>query len=339
MTSSVASTTKIFFWSTVVGVVCLALAGWWNGLAGVGIALLLIVMEIGFSFDNAVVNAAVLKTMDEKWQQRFLTWGMVIAVFGMYALFPILIVSVATGLGFGDVISMALHDQATYGHHLEEAHTQIASFGGMFLLMVFLKFILDEGKELHWLGAVEEKLSKLGKLESLEVVLALGIVLGLHYFLPEDKQIPEMVAGVFGVITYVLISSVTGLLQGDGAVTAARTGLAGFIYLQVLDATFSMDAVVGAFAISTDIVIIMLGLTTGAMFVRSITVYLVRKGTLSHYVYLEHGAHYGIGALALILLYSTIHHVPEAVTGLIGIGFIALSLVSSVKHNRANSHC
>ncbi len=332
------NTVKIFLWSGIVALVCLSLAGVWGGVNGLLIALLLIVMEIGFSFDNAVVNAAVLKNMNHLWQERFLTWGMVVAVFGMYALFPILIVSVATGLGFGDVIHMALYDQATYGEHLEGAHTQIASFGGMFLLMVFLKFIFDEGKELHWLGAFEEKLSKVGKLESFEIVLALGILLMLHYFLPTEKQIPEMVAGVFGVMTYVLISSITGVLQGDGAATAVRSGVAGFIYLQVLDATFSMDAVVGAFAISQDIIIIMLGLTTGAMFVRSITVYLVRKGTLAQYVYLEHGAHYGIGALALILLYSTVHHVPEAVTGLIGIAFIALSLVSSVKYNRKHRH-
>jgi hypothetical protein len=111
----------------------------------------------------------------------------------------------------------------------------------------------------------------------------------------------------------------------------------GFIYLQFLDASFSLDGVIGAFAMSKDIVIIMLGLGAGAMFVRSLTVWMVRKGTLDQYRYLEHGAHYGIGALAVIMLISMVHHVPEVVTGFIGIGFIVLSLVSSIQHNSSES--
>ena len=75
-----------------------------------------------------------------------------------------------------------------------------------------------------------------------------------------------------------------------------------FLYLEVLDASFSFDGVIGAFAITNDIVLMALGLGIGAMYVRSLTVYLVRQGTLDDYVYLEHGAHYAIGALAVILL-------------------------------------
>lgn len=91
----------------------------------------------------------------------------------------------------------------------------------------------------------------------------------------------------------------------------------------MLDASFSFDGVIGAFAITADPIIIALGLgLIGAMFVRSLTVYLVRKGTLSEYVYLEHGAHWAIGALAFILLYSIGTHVPEIITGLIGVALI-----------------
>mgnify|MGYP003394067350 CR=1 FL=1 len=327
---------KPFFLSTIVTALALVLSFFWKEWEGLFICALLIVMEVSFSFDNAVVNATVLKHMNDAWQRRFLTWGMLVAVFGMYYLFPILIVSVATGLGIIDVTQMAVYDQESYSKHLLASHTQIAAFGGMFLLMVFFKFIFNAGKELHWFGALEEKLAHFGKLESVEVILALSLLLVIEQLLPGEEALPEMTAGVLGVVTYVAVSSFTALLAGDAAEeTAARySGLGGFVYLNLLDASFSLDAVVGSFAISHDIVIIMLGLTAGAMFVRSLTVHMVKKGTLEHYVFLEHGAHYGIGALALIMLISMITPVSEIVTGLIGITFILLALRSSVKYNR-----
>ena len=78
----------------------------------------------------------------------------------------------------------------------------------------------------------------------------------------------------------------------------------------------------------------MLGLAIGAMFVRSMTVYLVNRGTLNEYIYLEHGAHYAIGALAAIMLLGTRVHVPEVITGLIGVGFIGAAVWSSLRHRK-----
>ena len=91
---------------------------------------------------------------------------------------------------------------------------------------------------------------------------------------------------------------------------------------------------VGAFAITLDPFIIAIGLGVGAMYVRSITVFLVNRGTLDNYVYLEHGAHWAIGALAVILILTMHWHIPEAVTGLIGVAFIAASLFSSVRRTK-----
>jgi hypothetical protein len=102
----------------------------------------------------------------------------------------------------------------------------------------------------------------------------------------------------------------------------------------VLDASFSFDGVIGAFAITTDVVIIMLGLAIGAMFVRSLTVFLVKKGTLDEFVFLEHGAHYAIGILAVIMLASMKFHIPEVVTGLVGVAFIVASLWSSIRYKK-----
>jgi hypothetical protein len=333
---------KYYTVSIIISIIGLVLAFMWGGVPGLAICALLSVMEITLSFDNAVVNATVLKDMSAKWQQRFLTWGILIAVFAVRFLFPILIVALATGLGLIDVARLAFAQPEEYSRHVLEAHVQIGAFGGMFLLMVFLKFILDEGKDLHWLGVIEEKLSRLGKLESVEVILALLILLTIQHFLDGIHAHHALVAGTTGVVLYVAVHSISSLLShsqagASAAQATARAGLMGFIYLQFLDASFSLDGVIGAFAISNDVVIIMLGLGIGAFFVRSMTIHLVRKGTLARYVFLEHGAHYGIGALAVIMLISMVEPVPEVITGLVGLGFVLLSLWSSVRYNRKRS--
>jgi uncharacterized protein len=328
--------------SFVVTAVCLAVAIYWGGIMGAFIALILGVLEVSLSFDNAVVNASILKRMDERWQQYFLTWGILIAVFGMRLLFPILIVAVATGIGFLGVTNMALHDPATYALHLNESHVQIAAFGGMFLVMVFFSFIFDEGKELHWLGYIEEKMSSFGKLESIEIILALGLLLITQNWLPDAIRLDALVAGISGVILFVIVDSLAALFEdeeeGEEVSEVIKKGsIMSFLYLEVLDASFSFDGVIGAFAITQDVVIIMLGLAIGAMFVRSLTVYLVRQGTLDEYVFLEHGAHYAIGSLAAIMLISMTHHISEVVTGLIGAVFIGLSVVSSILYRRKHA--
>lgn len=336
-----------FRFSLFVTGVCVALAYFWGaksvegGLAAVILVLLLGVMEVSLSFDNAVVNASVLKEMDAKWRQIFLTVGILIAVFGMRLVFPILVVAIATGSGMWSVFQLALSHPEEYARHLGDAHTGIAAFGGMFLLLVFLSFLFDEGKELHWLGKIEELLSKLGKLDSFGIVVALGVLLLTQAFLPLDmsQRLSIMVAGAGGVGLYVAVDSLGGFFESEEEAGAAeaiakRSGVMGFLYLEVLDASFSFDGVIGAFAITRDVVIIMLGLAIGAMFVRSLTVYLVEKGTLDEYVFLEHGAHYAIGALAFIMLGSIVWHISEVVTGLIGVGFIVAAIGSSVLYKR-----
>ena len=147
-------------------------------------------------------------------------------------------------------------------------------------------------------------------------------------------------SGLWGILIYVGVDVLSNMLEkseeggGDVGEMVKRGGIGGFLYLEVLDASFSFDGVIGAFAITNDVVIIMLGLAIGAMFVRSLTVYLVEKGTLDEFVYLEHGAHYAIGILALIMLASMKFHVPEMVTGLAGVAFIGASVWSSIRYRK-----
>lgn len=338
----------------------LGVAGWWGlhqgGAGGLLTAVwqagVLAVMEVSLSFDNAVVNASVLRHWDERWRRLFLTVGMLVAVFGMRLLFPLLIVSFAGDMGLADVWHMATATPEIYAAQLEKAHAQIAAFGGAFLLLVFLNFLFDEEKELHWLGWVEKKFGQHGS-ESLAVMLSLCAIFACVALLPPQQKYAVLSAGVLGVTTYMAVQWLSTLLEdeqpgdedddvtetGVGPVVAAvaRGSLGGFLYLEVLDASFSFDGVIGAFAISSDVVIIMLGLAIGAMFVRSLTVYLVNQGTLDDYVYLEHGAHYAIGLLALIMLASVRYEIPDWFTGLSGVAFIGVSLWSSVRYRRRHA--
>jgi len=258
----------------------------------------------------------------------------------MRVLFPLVIVALIAGLSMWAVAQMALYDSDTYAHHLESSHVQVAAFGGIFLLMVFLGFIFDDEKEAHWLGKGEAWLAKMGQLESLEIIFALGLLLASVSFLPTEQQAGALISGIAGVITFVLLESINKLMEAnmetgiDMVGTAARTGLASFLYLEVLDASFSFDGVIGAFAITKDVVIIMLGLGVGALFVRSITISLVNHGVLNEYRYLDHGAHYAIGALATIMFISMHTEVPEIITGLIGIVFISAGMWSSIRWNK-----
>jgi hypothetical protein len=334
--------------SFIVTAVCLLGSAWWGyehaGVAGaltaMGIAAILAVMEVSLSFDNAVVNASVLKTWDEFWKKLFLGVGIIIAVFGMRLLFPLVIVAVAADLGLMDVWNMALQDPKQYSMHLTNHHAEVAAFGGMFLLLVFLNFLFDDEKEHHWLGHFEAKLGSLGKVSSIAVMISIGALMASLALVPEAQKMVVLISGLWGILIYVGVDVLSNLLEkseeggGDVGEMVKRGGIGGFLYLEVLDASFSFDGVIGAFAITNDVVIIMLGLAIGAMFVRSMTVFLVKKGTLDQYVYLEHGAHYAIGILAVIMLASMKFHVPEIFTGLIGVAFIAASVWSSVRHRR-----
>jgi len=347
---------QAFRFSFFITAVLLAAAAYWGyqhgGSAGllqaIWITAVLGVMEVSLSFDNAVVNAGVLRHWNPFWQKLFLTVGIVVAVFGMRLLFPLLIVSLATGLGLLEVWHMATTTPDDYARYLTGAHAQVAAFGGAFLLLVFLNFLFDEEKELHWLGWAEQKLGQHGT-EALAVLLTLAAIFGCVSLVPDAEKYPLLAAGVLGVLVYLAVGWISELLEeeepdddddtteagvGNVAASIARGSLGGFLYLEVLDASFSFDGVIGAFAITSDVVTIMLGLAIGAMFVRSLTVFLVHKGTLDEYVFLEHGAHYAIGILALIMLASVKYHIPEWFTGLSGVAFIAVSLWSSVRYKQ-----
>lgn len=304
------------------------------------IVLFLSIMEVTLSFDNAVVNALKLEKMTEKWQHRFVTWGILIAVFGMRFLFPVIVVAIFAGLKVSSVIDLALNNVEQYAYYLTQCHAPLVTFGGAFLFMLFLSYFCHEEKELHWLTKIEEPLQKLHMLKSTEVLVTLLFVLLVRCFVPSSIQNPVLFSGVSGVVLYLLIDGVSNALERVAERKAsltggvAKLGFVGFLYLELIDASFSLDGVLGAFAISKDIILITIGLAIGAMFVRSLTLYMVELKTLKQYVFLEHGAHWAIGFLALIMFYSTIHEVPEVVTGSVGLVIVGWAFVDSLKFNK-----
>lgn len=299
--------------------------------------LFLTVLETSLSFDNAVVNAGILKGWDAVWRRRFLLWGVLVAVFGMRLVFPLVIVGVAGHIGPISALDLALHSPAEYSRILSSAHHQIAAFGGTFLMMVFFSFFVARHKTEHWLGVIEKPLTRLGKMEAIEVALTMMALIAAAGLLDAQRRGEFIEAGIWGVVTFVLAKGAAALLGGDeaaGAQHVVKQGIGGFLYLELIDASFSFDGVIGAFAMTNNLFIIALGLGAGAMFVRSFTLLLVDKGTLTNYRYLEHGAFWAIGALAVLMLVGVSLHISEAVTGLLGAVLIAASLGSSILANR-----
>jgi hypothetical protein len=334
-----------FFWAflvTVAGLLLGFLFGWQitGGLQG-ALAILFIcsvlaVLEISLSFDNAIVNASKLKEMTPKWQRRFLTWGILIAVFGMRIVFPLAIVAVAASIGPLDALFLAAYNPQEYSRIMSDAHLGISAFGGTFLMMVGLSFFFDDEKDIHWLHWLEDRVAGLGGTRGIVIALVLLIILAFTRLQAEHLRQEFLTAAIWGLVTFLLVDVGGSLLDRNQQAlhASAKGGLGAFLYLEVLDASFSFDGVIGAFALSQNLFVIAIGLGIGAMYVRSMTIMLVQKGTLAEYRYLEHGAFYAITVLALIMYLQSLAHIPEVLTGLGGAILIGVSFWSSVRWNR-----
>ncbi len=293
-------------------------------------AALLVVLEITLSFDNAVVNARVLKRMSPAWQHAFLTWGILIAVFGTRFLLPIVIVSVVAWMSPWEIGKMIFFDPEHYGELLEGARYSVHAFGGTFLLMVALKYFLDASKTIHWVHTLEEHLTRWGRIEAIEIAVALLTVAGISFLVPEEARIAVLTAGIIGVLLFILMQGIMSAFSIETEGVAA-SGFALFMYLEVLDSAFSLDGVVGAFALTSAIPVIAVGLGIGAYFVRSLTIFMVRERTLEKLRYLEHGAHWAIFGLSASMFANLLIDVPEIVTGTIGLVFLVAAYYSSIR--------
>ena len=323
---------KLLVEFSVVFIISWIIEFFYMGIKGIFEGTTLSLLEISLSFDNAVMNAVILTGMSQIWRRRFLTWGMVIAVFGMRFLFPVLIVALTAGIGVVKVVELAFSNPEEYGHYLELAEPLILSFGGSFLLMVFINWLFDAGKELYWIRFLEEKAAKLAKLGEIKLIVALTVVLVIG-FLKKNPGI--LLAMILGILLFELVHFIKRSMEYFEKDGISARGLGGFIYLELLDASCSLDGTVGAFAISQNLIVITLGLSVGAFILRSLTVYFVESGKLQQLPYLEHGAHWGIGGLGIMMLIQLFHHIPEPVISTVALVFILSSLYSSIKRTES----
>ena len=338
---------RIFFFSGLVTIVALLYSFTSLGPSAAFVVAVLIVVEVTFSFDNAIINARILQHMSRFWQQMFLTIGILIAVFGMRLVFPILVVMATAALSWGDVINLALNQPDLYSLELEKAHPTISSFGGLFLLMLALHFFFDASRTVRWLTLPEAVMQRAHYWWAPGVtaifILLIVVLLPIH-----GDKVTVLLAGLAGIATYSIIHWLITVMErrqkkneknslGGPMIKTGLAGFTSFMYLEILDASFSFDGVIGAFAITKDVVLIAIGLGVGAVWVRSLTIYMVRKKVLHAFRFLEHGAHYTILLLSIFFLSSLVVDLPEVVAGGIGITIIGLSIISSRRRHETAS--
>lgn len=299
----------------------------------------LALLEISLSFDNAIVNANTLKNMTPIWQQRFLTWGILIAVFGMRIIFPLAVVAIAAHVGPIEAIWIAAHQPEEYARLMHDAHMPILAFGGTFLMMVALNFFVDSDKELHWIKGLENCMKCCAGFRGFAVGLVLLVVLIMAFSVGAEDRKLFLSSAILGLAVFIAVEFLGRFLDGKASAGKAisQGGLGAFLYLEMLDASFSFDGVIGAFAITQNLFLIAIGLGIGAMYVRSLTIMIVEKKTLTKFHYLEHGAFYSIFALSLIMFVQVLVDVPEILVGLIGVVLIGLALISSIISNKRNA--
>ena len=319
---------RIFWFSALLTLALGGLIFGHFGAGGLWLFAILVVLEVTFSFDNAVINSKVLAGMSQVWQKVFLTVGIFVAVFVVRFVLPIIIVMVASGHGFMEVVDLALNKPAEDGHILHEASPMIDAFGGAFLIMIGLSYFIDYNKRVHWMRHVEPWMAKAGRFENFKVCL-------MHRAL-------VLISSVLGIILHIGLELFGSFFHEDDAKSVkVKTGWAAFaslLYLEVLDASFSFDGVIGAFAITSSVLLIVAGLGAGAIWVRSLTVYLLRTGVLGKYKYLENGAHWAIMALGMMMIAKLFHlELPEWATGGLGLLFVSLAVGSSMLEARAIS--
>jgi hypothetical protein len=291
----------------------------------------LALLEISLSFDNAVVNAHVLQNWDAKWRQRFLGLGIIVAVFGMRLVFPILIVSAAAHIPVLGAIDLALNHADLYAAKLTSVHAEVSAFGGAFLAMLGLGYFFDAEKDNHWIGPIESLLAKCGQVEAIQAALTVLALISAFLFMPEAARLSFLTAGLIGIVTYVATRAIATITSGgDVENKIIPAGIGGFLYLEILDASFSFDGVLGAFALTTNIIWIAVGLGVGALAVRELTMLAVDRKALTVFPYLENGAFWAILALAGMMILSPVHDLPDMVKGLTGAVLILAALITSL---------
>lgn len=258
----------------------------------------LIVFEVVNSVDNAIVNASVLKTMSLIWRKRFLLIGIVTSVFLVRFILPLIIVWISVPNISGSDLFLAFTGQSAVAAEAIEAQKPlILMFGGVFLLYLYFHWLFLEKKEPLFIERfLKEK-------HGVWFFAFAAIILVLVMYLARFNSM-MMLAAAIGSATFFILyglkqtaeESERNLVEGAGNMSDASK----FLYLEVLDMTFSFDGVIGAFAFTINLILILIGIGIGALVVRELTIRGI--DTIAKYKYLKNGALTSIGFLGLFMV-------------------------------------
>jgi len=322
-----------------------------HNLAELQIVAVLAVFEVVLSFDNAIVNAKVLRRLDEDWQRYFLTVGIFVAVIGMRLIVPLATVSIGGHVNPVRAAVMAVADPREYAMYVQRAHLAVIVFGGIYLLQIILSFFLNADAEGNatWLKPLEWPLGWLGmRVNPRLLVPACSLAtVGLLTLRWPGHLTAVLVSGVSSVMLHQLVSELSARFEqhAEEAETAEDTSeqqaqrtlgridwvmLSLFLYLELQDATFSFDSVFGGFAFTLVVPLIMLGSGIGALYVRAMTIHIAQRGVLDEFQYLANGAYWAIGVLPFAMWFEW----PEYVPAVTSTSLIAAALLHSLYANR-----
>ena len=293
----------------------------------------LAVFESITSIDNAIINAEVLATMQERARRWFLTWGILIAVFGVRGLLPWLIVWImAPGLDPWQALTATFTDDPAAQKAIQDSAPVLLIGGGVFFIFLFCHWLFQEPKKFGLPG--EDFFARQGAwfyaVVSLTLMLIVWFALkkGPHAGVRRGCRID----GLFHHPRLQALRRVQEerLLHDQ----TSMSDIAKILYLEVIDSTFSIDGVVGAFAFTLSVPLILLGNGIGAIVVRQLTIYNLEK--IKRYVYLKNGAMYSVLVLGFVMLAHGFGiHIPEWLAPLATIVIVGYFFWKSWKHAKA----
>jgi len=291
----------------------------------------LMLFETISSIDNAIINAEVLTTMSPKGRRWFLVWGIFIAVFLVRGLLPWVIVwAVNPGLGPIGALTATFSNDPHVIEAIELSSPMLLAGGGTFLVFLFFHWLFLEPKNFGIRG--EKFFMKQGVWFYAVVSILLCVIVWNALQLNPVMAFGAVVGSTAFFITHGFKQNAEE--QEKKLLNKNMSDISKILYLEVIDATFSIDGVLGAFAFTLSVPLILLGNGLGAVIVRQITVGNVER--IKKYVFLKNGAMYSILFLGLIMILDAFKfHVPEwlspAITFLIVGYFFVLSRVHMKK--------
>jgi len=288
----------------------------------------LVLFETITSIDNAIINAEVLSTMSEQAKRWFLTWGLLIAVFAIRGLLPWLMVWLSTqSLGPVEAFTATFSSNPLVLEAIEESAPILLTGGGTFLLFLFLHWLFLEGKNYGLIGERYIATKGVWFFAIVSILLA-----GLVWFALDEK--PLMAFGaVVGSTAFFIVHGFrqnaelaeTKMLHSSGMSDTSK-----IFYLEVIDATFSIDGVIGAFAFTMSVPLILIGNGIGAFVVRELTIRNVDN--IKKYLYLKNGAMYSILFLGIIMIMDSFGvNIPFWVSPVLTFGIVGFFLMKSIR--------